>query len=238
MPYVSVLIPLCNGVEYLEECVQSILCQTYKDFDIWIGVNGHTTDTVAKLALNLREKDLRIYVHIQGPSIQGKVQSLNDLMNYAEGEWIALLDVDDIWAPTKLEEQIMAKSNLAKNVAVIGTMCEYFGEFHGKPEIPTGFLDSASFANVNPIINSSVLVHRSYCRWRYTEHWFGMEDYDLWMRIALTGGRLYTIPKVLCYHRIHTTSAFNSKGHSPEALQALYRTALSTYFYFSPDTIV
>ena len=233
MPYISILIPLYNGVEFLEGCLQSVLQQTYNDWEVLIGINGWGSDggEVAKTASELCKLDPRIRILLQGDTIKGKVDSLNDMMNYAEGEWISLLDVDDLWLPTKLEEQMLAKRGSAKNAAVIGTFCEYFGDMFGPPSMPLpgGFIPAGGLSDMNPIINSSALLHRSYCHWRYTDLCNGeFEDYDLWMRIALSGGKMYNIPQVLCYHRIHTKSMFNSKGTDPKRLQDSYRSLLSS----------
>jgi glycosyltransferase involved in cell wall biosynthesis len=226
MPYISILIPLYNGVEFLEGCVQSILQQTYQDWEVLIGVNGWGSDggDVAKRAFEQSKADPRIRVFVQGAGIQGKVDSLHDLLNYAEGEWISLLDVDDLWLPTKLADQMAAKQGVAKHAAVIGTFCEYFGDMFGPPSmaLPSGYISPSVLQTMNPIINSSALLHRSYCHWRYTDICYGMEDYDLWMRIAMSGGKLYNVPHVLCYHRIHPASAFNSKGADPKRLQDSY----------------
>jgi glycosyltransferase involved in cell wall biosynthesis len=170
-------------------------------------------------------------IHIQGPPLKGKVESLNDMMTLVKTDWVCLLDCDDVWLPTKLEEQINCLKALDYKVDVIGTFCQYFGKRSDSPSIPIGHIDPSSLETTNPIINSSSLIHRSYCYWRYTSICHGiMEDYDLWMRIAIFGGKLYNIPKVLCYHRIHPESAFNSKQQSPEALQNEYRNKNMSYF--------
>ena len=212
---------------FLEGCLQSVVQQTYQDWEVRIGVNGWGSDggDVGKRVYELSKIDPRIHVCIQGTGVKGKVDSLHDLMNYAEGEWISLLDVDDLWLPTKLAEQIAAKRGEAKHAAVIGTFCEYFGDMFGPPSIglPSGYISPECLKTMNPIINSSALLHRSYCRWRYTDLCYGMEDYDLWMRIAMSGGKLYNVPQVLCYHRIHPASSFNSKGTDPKRLQDSYK---------------
>jgi glycosyltransferase involved in cell wall biosynthesis len=222
---ISILIPIHNGVEYLEECIRSVLAQTYTNYEVIIAVNGHGADggIVGNTAKQLAKLDSRIRVIIQGPPIASKVESLNDIMRHARAEWICLLDCDDTWLPTKLEEQIAAKQSVACDAAVIGTFCAYFGSYTGSPHRPGGYIDSGVLATVNPIVNSSSMIHRSFCEWRNE---YELEDYDLWMRIALAGGRMYNIPKVLTRHRIHTGSAFNSRQLDPTPLrqrfQAMY----------------
>jgi glycosyltransferase involved in cell wall biosynthesis len=232
-PYITVLIPLFNGVDFLNECITSVIQQTYQKWEVVIGINGHGNDggLVATKTYEIAKRDTRIRVIVQPPPLSGKVESLNDLMNYVEGEWVCLLDCDDLWHPTKLEEQVNAKDTVARNAAVIGTFCHYFGELDGIPSLPPGWIPTVAFSEFNPIINSSAMIHRSYCYWRYTDVCKGvMEDYDLWMRISLMGGKLYNVPKVLCSHRIHKASAFNTKEQNPKPLQDEYRLAQLMYF--------
>jgi teichuronic acid biosynthesis glycosyltransferase TuaG len=222
---VSILTPLYNGVEFLEECVDSVVTQTYTDWEMIIAVNGHGEDggAVATKAREIAAKDVggRIRVVVQ-PKVSGKVASLNVIMGEARGEWICLLDVDDLWLPTKLEEQIAALRGPAKNCAVIGTCCQYFGTMGGKPSIRVGMLNFRDFLQSNEVINSSAMIHRSYCRWR---DGYGMEDYDMWLRITAAGGYIYNVWNVLVKHRIHPASAFNSAGHKPELLRADFKAA-------------
>lgn len=228
---ITILIPLYNGIEFLEECLKSVVSQTYSEWNVIIGINGHGSDggDIIQKA-RAYATDPRISIHIQGPPLKGKVESLNDMMTLVKTEWVCLLDCDDVWLPTKLEEQMNCLKALDYKIDVIGTLCQYFGNRSDSPSIPVGHIEASCLDKANPIINSSSLIRRSHCYWRYTSICHGMEDYDLWMRIAFFGGTLYNIPKVLCYHRIHSTSAFNSQQQSPAALQHEYRRKNATYF--------
>lgn len=222
---VSILVPIYNGIEYLPECILSILNQTYTNYEVLIGVNGHgeSGNDVGILARIWESLDTRIHVYIQPPSIKGKSQSLNDLMRYAKGSWIALLDCDDAWFPTKLEKQL---HTITEDIAAIGTAAVYFGDMQGSPNIPYGYIAPDTLITVNPIINSSVLIRRTHCYW--DSKYDGIEDYELWMRIVLAGGKLYNLPEHLTAHRIHTSSAFNTKQHDTPALRTKYIAALHT----------
>lgn len=220
---IPILIPLYNGIEFLKEALDSVISQTYPHWEVHVGVNGHRDSGghVGSLASALATMDPRIHVHIQASHIQGKVASLHDLMTktHPTHEWIALLDADDIWHPTKLEEQVAALQGAARETDVVGTWCRYIGEMSGSPNIPSGPIDPHILVHMNPMINSSVLIRRSWCRWRYVE----LEDYELWMQVVLGGGHLYNVGKVLVDHRIHRASAFNTKNHDPQVLQERFR---------------
>ncbi len=220
-PHITVLTPLYNGVEFLQDCVTSVIAQTYTSWEMIIAVNGHgeTGGHVAEQARKIAKSDSRIQVIVQGPHIHGKVQSLNDAMKVAKAEWICLLDCDDMWEPTKLQLQVEAQQTFARDAAVIGTNCIYIGDMFGSPNIPDGWIDFQTLLNCNSVINSSAMIHRSHAHW---DSGFGMEDYDMWLRITVVGGKIYNIPNILVYHRIHSSSAFNSQGHDPNKLREKY----------------
>jgi len=222
---ISILIPVYNGIEYLEECITSVIVQTYTDWDVWIGINGHGSDggIVASIASIIAQKDPRIHVIVQGPPLKGKVESLNHLVSLTTNEWICMLDCDDKWEPTKLEKQVYVLQHDAKDAAVIGTFCRYFGDRDTFLSLPVGYIDPVILESYNPIVNSSSLIKREFCTWKYSEYNpDALEDFYMWMEICLKGGKLYNIPEFLTWHRIHTTSAFNSKGHSDEPIRRWY----------------
>lgn len=221
---ISILTPVYNGVEFLGECVESIRSQTVTDWELWIGINGHGDDggEAAMIAAQLAT-DPRIHVIIQGPPLKGKVESLHNLMTHVTGEWIAILDCDDKWEPTKLERQVQAIQGDAANAAVVGTFCRYFGDRHLDLYLPCGVIDPSILETQNPVVNSSALIRKEYCTWEDTDMNDGVEDFHLWMKICLSGGTLYNLPEFLTWHRIHTTSAFNSRGCTDQHICAWYK---------------
>jgi glycosyltransferase involved in cell wall biosynthesis len=224
MPLITILTPVYNGVEYLEECILSVLSQTFKDWELLVGVNGHgdSGGTAADAAHRIAALDKRIKVIVQPPPLKGKVESLNDLMKHVTSPWVCLLDCDDKWHPAKLAIQVDTQKSIAADAAVIGTQCEYFGESHGSPYIPHGYVDPALLEKFNPIINSSAMIRADLCVWEYNTINYCMEDYYLWTNLALAGEKMYNLPHILTYHRIHKTSAFNSKHASDAAIRARY----------------
>ena len=104
------------------------------------------------------------------------------------------------------------------NYDVVGSNCIWFGSINNIiPNIPSNDISKFDFSLVNPIINSSSVIRKELCYWNYN----GVEDYDLWIRLRKQNKRFYNCPEVLVKHRIHQTSAFNSKGNNnlvPELL--------------------
>lgn len=202
---ISILLPIYNGIEFLPESLNSILSQTYKEWELIIGVNGHSQGShVYNIAKETETLDKRIKVY-DLYTIKGKPDALNEMLKFCNFEWVSLMDVDDIWYPTKLQNQIQ----FTEKYDVIGTNCKYFGDMNIQPTIPLEDLRDYNFLNSNPIINSSSLIKKDLCFWKGK-----YEDYDLWLRLWRQGKTFYNVKTVEVLHRIHKNSAFNSKGQS------------------------
>jgi hypothetical protein len=100
----------------------------------------------------------------------------------------------------------------------------YFGEnthLNGLiPNIPSGDISNIDFFELNPVINSSSIIKKELCNW--DGYWNGIEDYDMWLMLRMKNKQFYNCRDILVQHRIHESSAFNSKGNGnrvPELLQ-------------------
>ena len=202
---ISILMPIYNGIEFIDESVISILNQTYNNWELLIGINGHVQNSeVYKIAkkyeINEKIKVFDFY------KIKGKSTTLNELINFCKYDYVAILDVDDIWIFNKLEIQ----SAFLNKYDIIGSKCIYFGDIEGIiPNIPIGDISNYNFSLQNPIINSSSIIKKSLCFWNEN----GIEDYDLWLRLRQNKNTFYNCSEILVKHRIHKQSAFNSKGN-------------------------
>ena len=210
---VSILMPIYNGVEFIQESVPSILLQSAQEWELLIGINGHPPNSpvyqeVAAYLSTLKDSRLHLF---DLPECKGKSATLNQMISKCQYAYVALLDVDDIWLPGKLEAQLPF-CQPEQNYDVVGTKCVYFGDLNGiVPAIPTGNITHANFLQGNPVINSSSLIKTELASWDGA--WEGIEDYDLWLRLWKQGRRFYNCEGVYVKHRIHRTSAFNAKGN-------------------------
>ena len=216
---ISILMPIYNGIEFIEESITSIINQTYKEWELIIGINGHPENssiyqTALKYSAKNKIKVLDLF------TISGKAETLNEMVKYCKYDFVAILDVDDNWHSKKLEIQIPH----CNAYDVIGTKCVYFEDvnFLGTiPNIPEGdFTTGFDFLQFNPIINSSVIIRKKYAYWN--PKWFGIEDYDLWLSLRVRKCRFYNCSRVAVKHRIHAASAYNAKGNSlgvPELIE-------------------
>lgn len=216
---ISILIPVYNGIEFIELAIQSVLKQTYAEWEILIGVNGHPPEsTVYQTAKAYEAQDPRIHAFDQH-TLRGKVAAMNDLVGRASYDWIAVLDVDDFWAPGKLAAQVPW---LSAGYDVVGTACRYFGDLRGSPAIPVGDLSGVDFCAGNPIINSSALIRRELAVWS-PDAPHGLDDYDMWLRLWRGGRRFFNVAEHLTFHRVHRSSAFNATGNSNKVPELLAR---------------
>ena len=202
---ITILMPIYNGIEFINESVNSIINQSYDKWELIIGINGHPANSeIYKIAKQYEENNkIKVYDLV---NTKGKSESLNKMLEYSKYNWISLLDVDDIWLPNKLEKQ----APYMKEYDVIGTMCKYFGDRDDIPSIPYGDISNFNFFRVNPIINSSCLLKKELCYWTNV---VGVEDYDLWLRLRKENKKFYNINEICVLHRIHVESAFNGSNH-------------------------
>jgi teichuronic acid biosynthesis glycosyltransferase TuaG len=217
---ISILIPVYNGVEFLEESLKSVFYQTYKNWEVIIGINGYSPpnflinniiDSIVNLMIEnyeLKNKDdsPRNKVKIICYETIGKPATLNKMIYDCSpnSSYIAILDVDDYWLPKKLEKQIP----FLDIFDIVGTKCQYFGGLSHSPNIPTGNLSNYDFfINGNPIINSSALIRKEYAHWNENEY---LEDYELWLQLSKEKKKFFNINEILVMHRIHSSSYFNS----------------------------
>jgi glycosyltransferase involved in cell wall biosynthesis len=205
---VSILIPLYNGIEFLETSLSSIKNQTYSHWEVIIGINGHTIESeVYKRAKNYENEK----IFVKWYPFKNKVDTLNEMVKDCNYDIICLLDVDDYWLETKLEKQIEILKK--GKYDVIGTLCQYFGEQDIINIVDIGELNPNIFYSYNPIINSSIMMQKKDAVWRKLFNHMELEDYDLWLKLNSEGKKFYNISEPLVMHRIHSDSAFNGRNN-------------------------
>ena len=210
--------PIYNGIEFINESVNSIINQTHTDWELIIGINGHPKDSYEyKMAMTYASDKITV---LDLHTFKGKSNTLNHMLTFAKYDYIALLDVDDKWTYNKL----MVQSQYIDKYDVVGTNFTYFGESYGSPKVILGDLMNYNFIKGNPIGNSSVIIRKDLCYWNPT--WdCGLEDYDLWLRLNKLNKTFYNCHDILMHHRIHKKSTFNNtnNNHVPKLL-AMYNT--------------
>lgn len=199
-PKVSVLMPAYNSEKYISEAIESILNQTYKDFEFII-INDGSTDKTANIIKEYAGKDKRIKF-INHKKNTGISKTRNDLLKMAKGEYLAYLDSDDIAINTRLKKQVKFLEKHT-DIGVVGGSFQCFGEVNvivKHPEKITFFslLQQCCIANPTVLIRKSVLTKNNIT---YNQDYKTSEDYELWSRLVLVT-KIQNIPDVLTKYRV------------------------------------
>ena len=207
MPTVSVIIPVYNAERFLVQAVESILRQTYQDFELIVVDDGSPDQSMAMIA-QLGSAKIRC---LRTPQQGGPSGARNWGIRHARGQFIAFLDADDVALPLRLEKQV-AFLIQHPNVGLLGTWAEIIGEqgqlaadqwaFSPEPSahLPVNLLFH------NRFIGSSVMLRAELATAQGFDPTLHLaEDYDLWVRLAqLTACAI--LPEKLVQYRIHPHS--------------------------------
>lgn len=201
---ISILLPIYNGQEYINDCISSILKQSFRNFELIVGINGHNEEGYQYI-VNIINKfeDSRIKI-LSKDERKGKVKILNRMTAEAKYDIIALIDVDDIWYPHKLIKQL----KYIDKYDVVGSDAAYFQDRLGTPGIFLGKISYNMFSFQNPIINSAAMIRKDCAKWN--ESWEGLDDYHNWVNLISFNKIFYNVPEILIGHRVHKDSCYNN----------------------------
>lgn len=234
MPRVSVLTPIYNtNPSHLREMIESILNQTFTDFEFLILNDSPENKEIEKIVKSYKDKRIKYFKNDKN---MGITPSRNKLMDMACGEYIAVFDHDDISVPSRLEQQV---NFLDKNphVGVVSGWLKFFGNktmILKNPEydndIKIFMTDDCVIAHTAAMIRKSVLDENNI---RYDEYYSPSEDYKLWAQLMpLT--HFYNIPNVLVLYRYidgNTTNTQQDKMVSTSnAIRLELRNKYSAYY--------
>src|SRR4028118_1589922 len=126
MPLISVIIPVYNGEKTIRETIESILNQTFTDFEL-IVINDGSQDATLEIVECIQDSRLKVFSYPNA----GQAASRNQGISHACGRYISFIDADDLWAPDKLEAQLKAlQANPQAAVAYSWTKCiDELGQF-------------------------------------------------------------------------------------------------------------
>lgn len=183
---ISVLLPIYNAEEFLPRTLDSLLCQTYKEFEI-IAINDGSKDNSLKLMNEYAKRDKRITVVTQ--ENRGLVKTLNKAASLANGAYLARMDADDLSLPRRFELQIEAFKKHPSAVLIAGGF-DVMNEddeilYHDPVPTEKEELLRALFVR-NPIAHGSVMFKAEAFKavGGYSEECGPTEDYELWSRIV------------------------------------------------------
>jgi glycosyltransferase involved in cell wall biosynthesis len=200
-PLVSILLPVYNGAEHINDTIQSILEQSYTNFEFII-INDGSTDNTEQIIKSY--SDLRI-IYIKNQKNLKLISSLNKGIKLAKGKYIARIDADDIALPNRFEKQIKFLENNIE-YGIVGSFAETFGIEKKKLTFVQEDLDiRCAFLTHNPFVHSSVMIRSQILtenQLNFDSNQLHVEDYALWLKI-LNYSKGKILPEILIKYRIH-----------------------------------
>jgi glycosyltransferase involved in cell wall biosynthesis len=204
MPQVSIVLPVRNAVDTLEECLQSINQQSFKGYEVLI-IDDGSSDGSVELVSRWVERDVRIKLFTQGPL--GVVVALNRGLSVAKAPLIARMDADDVMYPERLSKQVAFLTE-HPDIGLVATQVRLFPD----EKVQAGYAEYVRWQNnclsseeineeifvESPFAHPSVMFrHEVVCALgAYREGDFP-EDYELWFRLMFSGVRMAKLAEVL-----------------------------------------
>ncbi len=231
-PLISVIVPCYNQAQYLDECLQSVLDQTFQDWECII-VNDGSPDHTEEVAKKWVEKDSRFkYLDKENGGLSS---ARNAGIAEAKGEWILPLDADDYIASNYLYDAHIHFEN--DDLKVIYGRAEKFGALNEPWDLKPFNLHNLAQQNV---IYCSALYRKK--DWveigRYDEQMkSGLEDWEFWIRMLKDRGRALCLPEVCFYYRIKDTSMLTGLLSMNLQKQAVFKYVEKKHYDFFSEQL-
>ena len=200
----SVVMSTYNRLQMLPEAVESVLTQSFGDFEFII-IDDNSTDGTFDYLHSLCDDRIKLFKNVEN---RGCTFNYHIAQNIAKGKYIAHIDDDDISLPARFEKQIsFLESN--KEISLLGTFIETFGEnqrpswvFYTEPEKIDLCMNF-----YNPICHSSITYRKDFVDKNFINYNLACkcaQDYDFYKQILFAGGKLANINEVLVRYRMHS----------------------------------
>lgn len=219
---ISIIMAAYNAEKTIEQAINSVLNQTYPNFELLV-VNDCSTDKTAALVEAVAKKDNRVRL-ISNKKNSGVSYTRKHGLEETRGEWIAILDSDDAWKPEKLEKQINLQKKTNADLLFTGSA---FMDADGKPIdwylAAPAEVTYRQLLKQNVLSNSSALVRKELYA-KYYAVGDGMhEDFALWLNILKDGRKAYGVDEPLLIYRIAKSSKSGNKFKAAKMNWNTYR---------------
>ena len=209
-PLISVVMPVYNAEAFLEEAMDSILNQTFTDFELLVLDDG-STDRSAEIIQSYNDPRIRYIL-----CSHNFVDTLNRGIEEARGKYIARMDSDDIMLPHRLQVQYDYMEQ-HPDIAVCGSSVQWFGTqqqdvfcTNNHDELVNLMIKHNPIPHPSTIIRRSVLMEHNI---RYRHEFVLAEDYKMWTDMVKAGQRLHNLPEILLRYRISPSQVSYRKYH-------------------------
>ncbi|QES89195.1 glycosyltransferase family 2 protein [Rhizosphaericola mali] len=202
MPKVSVLIPVFNGEKFILESLNSILNQTFQDFEIII-IDDYSTDNTISIINSINDNRIKLFKNSENLKI---IRTLNKGILHCNGTYIVRMDADDISLPNRIESQV-AFMDKNPDIVLSGCSINRFSENYSIKDLRGGddatirskLLFDTAINHPSAIIRHSVIIEN---KLEYPKEYLHTEDYALWYEISQFG-KLANLGEVLLRYRMH-----------------------------------
>jgi teichuronic acid biosynthesis glycosyltransferase TuaG len=233
VPKVSVIMPAYNAEKFIAHSIESVMCQTFSDWELVV-VDDGSTDRTADVVKQYSNRDPKVKYVYQQNGRQGNAR--NTGIRYSSSEFTAFLDADDLWVPEKLALQLPYLES-GKADLVFSNYISFTRDISGGEVIkcPCGIFDQREFFELLSLRNmigiQTVVVRKSSLLsvnlFSEELNLQNAEDYHLWLKLCVSGSRFYGIERSLAFYRRHENQAtFGDATAYRQALNAvldLYR---------------
>ena len=208
-PEISIVIPVYNAQSYLADAIQSVLSQTYVDWEL-VAVDDGSTDRSLEILNDFARRDSRIRVLPMEHA--GICRTRNTGIHAARGRYLAALDNDDVMLPDRLQAQFDFLESRPDYVAVgtAGMLIDVEGDPINERTFPTSGeeVERELLAGRNPLMQSSMMFRRDavIAAGSYQDGRNFAEDYDLFLRLT-EAGQIGNLAEVLMLQRQHVSRA-------------------------------
>jgi glycosyltransferase involved in cell wall biosynthesis len=236
-PTISVLMPAFNVEKYIGDSMESILSQTFTDFEFIVMDDGSSDATVEIIEKYSDPRLKKIFL----PQNKGLVNARNLLVNMAQGEYIAFLDADDLADPWRLELQLQYLK--ANHLDLCGTdhfvLYQTSGKIKRSKQRHSDADIRAMISVCSPLCNPAVMGRKEvFLNVPYMPGNDGAEDYVMWVNLAIAGRKFGNVPKYLITYRVHAaqiSQVQNSKVNNIfDERRAMYLNALGIHSSLIP----
>lgn len=222
-PKLTVILPTYNCELYIETAVESILNQTFIDFELLI-IDDASTDGTVPFLKSLNDNRIQL---IEKPFNTGYTESLNQGLKLARGEYIARMDGDDISMPERFAKQIAYLETHPETI-LCATAYKFIGRepFFGFPENHEAI--KVSLLKGNCICHPSVMMRKSMLDAYdiyYDQAKEPAEDYDMWIRLLYIG-KLHILPEILIEYRVYAGQVSSTRLEKQKQIDIALRFSL------------
>jgi GT2 family glycosyltransferase len=205
-PKVTVLLAVRDGEPYVREAVESVLAQTFSDFEFLV-VDDASSDRTVEILESFGDERIRV---LRNERNLGQVPSLNRGLREASGEYVARIDHDDVSLPRRLERQVAAL-DAEPRVALVGAWMDLVDERGRLVVRQRARMDDRVRFLYETVVMNVLIAHPAATYRRepvlalggYDESTGPAEDKDLWRRLALAGWDARIVPEPLVVYRVH-----------------------------------